>query len=51
MEKIKSTSDINFSLKLTFDCDSTILPITIPITNGKPFGRNFENQIYNVEYK
>lgn len=51
MEKIKSTSDINFSFTLTFDCDSTILPITIPIINGKPFGRNIENQIYNVEYK
>jgi len=51
MEEIKSTSDINFSFTLAFDCDSTILPITIPITNGKPFGKNVENQIYNVEYK
>lgn len=51
MGKIKSTSEINFSFTLTFDCDSTILPITIPIINGKPFGGNSENQIYNVEYK
>ena len=51
MEKIKSSSEINFSFTLTFDCDSTILPITLPIINGKPFGRNIENQIYNVEYK
>jgi len=51
LEKIKSSNEINFSFTLTFDCDSTILPITIPITNGKPFGKNIENQIYNVEYK
>jgi len=51
LEKIKSTSEINFSFTLTFDCDSTILPITIPIINGKPFSKNTKKQIYNVEYK
>lgn len=51
LKDIKSSSEINFSFTLTFDCDSTILPITIPIINGKPFGRNSENQICNVEYK
>jgi len=51
LKDIKSSSEINFSFTLTFDCDSTILPITISIINGKPFGRNSENQIYNVEYK
>ncbi len=51
LQKIKSTSEINFSLTLTFDCDSTILPITIPIINGKPFDNKTEKQIYNVEYK
>jgi hypothetical protein len=51
MSNIRSTSDINFSFTLTFDCDPTILPITIPIINGKPFGRNTENQIFYVEYK
>jgi hypothetical protein len=51
LEKIKSASEINFSFTFTFDCDPTILPITIPIANGKPFGNNTENQIYNVDYK
>jgi hypothetical protein len=51
LQKIKSTSEINFSLTLTFDCDSTILPIRIPIINGKPFENKTEKQIYNVEYK
>ena len=51
LENIKSTSEINFSLTFTFDCDSTILPITIPIINGKPFDNKTEKQIYNVEYK
>jgi hypothetical protein len=51
LQSIKSTSEINFSLTFTFDCDSTILPITIPIINGKPFDNKTEKQIYNVEYK
>lgn len=50
LEKIKTINEINFTLNLKFDCDSTIRPITIPIINGKPFGKDIETQIYNVEY-
>ncbi|WP_071144809.1 hypothetical protein [Bacteroides ihuae] len=50
LEKIKTINEINFILKLKFDCDSTIRPITIPIINGKPFGKDIETQIYNIEY-
>jgi hypothetical protein len=50
LEKIRTINGINFILKLKFDCDSTIRPITIPIINGKPFGKDIETQIYNIEY-
>lgn len=49
--KIKSSAEINLLFRLTFACDSAMLPIVVPIIDGKPFGKTNQNQIYNVEYK
>jgi hypothetical protein len=50
MMNINSVSEINLSFSLKFECASSIFPITIPIINGKPFGNNAENQVYQVKF-
>lgn len=49
--KIKSSAELNLLFTLTFACDAAMLPIVVPIIDGKPFGKTNQNQIYNVEYK
>jgi hypothetical protein len=51
LDNAKSTSEINLPITFTFDCDPRIVPIKIPIMNGKPFGKRDKNQTYIVEYK
>lgn len=50
MDKIKTVSEINFNMIFKFDCDVSILPIKIPIINGKPFGKDEKNQTYEVKH-
>lgn len=45
LDKVKTMSGISgVSVKINFPCDERIKPITIPIINGLPFGKNQQEQ-------
>lgn len=49
LDKLKLISGINgVSVKVSFPCDSSIKPITIPIVNGLPFGKDQKEQFLSL---
>ncbi|MVM35401.1 hypothetical protein GO755_35600 [Spirosoma sp. HMF4905] len=49
-EHNKSPRELNgLTIRVNFDCDSKLGIIDIPLVNGRPFGKEDKNQVYQVK--